>query len=232
MAMKKQLLVSSMLLAGVLSTSGAYALIIDTFDDATDTVTADSNPGPSTSSSSEAIGGFRTLEITSSVPPGGEGTTLSANGIGTPGRLAHSQDAGFDGSSQVLWNANGAGLGGADLTDGGLSDALLLDVISIDQGSVDLTFTIVDTSSNISTLSLSNLGVGTSTFSFNDFVGTASLTSVNSISLDIVAGTASDLVLDLVETNEFVPPPGVPTPGTLALLGLGLLGFGFLRRRQ
>jgi len=229
--MKKLLPVSSVLLAGMLGASSAHALLIDTFDDATDMVTSFSNPGPSTSASGEAIGGFRTLEITDSNPPGGEGTTLSANGIGTPGRLSHSQDAGFNGSSQVLWDGNGAGLGGADLTDGGDSDALLLDVLFIDQGMVDLTFTVTDTSGNTSMLMLSNLGAGTSTFSFNAFTSNANFEQVDSITLDIIAGNSSDLILDLVETNE-LEPMEMHLPGTAALLGFGLMGIGFLRRRK
>jgi hypothetical protein len=67
-----------------------------------------------------------------------------------------------------------------------------------------------------------------------NFVATASTQNLSFLSTD-AAGDPNGLVLDGVSV-EFVngppPPPGIPEPGTMAMIGGGLAGLAFLRHRR
>ncbi|NIP69236.1 MAG: PEP-CTERM sorting domain-containing protein [Planctomycetales bacterium] len=196
--------------------------MIDDFNGGDDTVVSGFFPGPSNTAYAGAIGGSRTLEATS----GAAGATLLSVAAGI---LIHGQGPVGGGTSLVVWDAAGAGLGGIDLTDGGSDDGLSIDILGIDSGLVNLEFTITDTSAMSSSLLLIGLGVGTQGFLFTDFVGTADFTDADYISLEITALAGSDLTLDFVETAP-VSVALVPEPATLSLLGLGV--FALCRRRS
>ncbi|MCA8928374.1 MAG: PEP-CTERM sorting domain-containing protein [Alphaproteobacteria bacterium] len=201
----------------------AHAFLIDDFDTGTGFNVAPSDPGPTNVPAVTAIGGSRTMAID---PASANGTTLE---VTTGGTLDHGQTTAGGGSSSVTWDANGAGLGGLDLTDGGLATLVRVSVLGIDVGHVDLALEVTDTGAMTSSLALTGLNVGTFDFDFASFVGSADLTATDKIVLTIAAGTNSDVSLDLVETDQLRPP--VSEPGILALAGAGLVGLAVARRR-
>ena len=91
-----------------------------------------------------------------------------------------------------------------------------------------ISFVVNDIAAGTASLTLDNLGVGNVAFLFSSFTGLANFSAVDSLVMTVVAGTASDLTLDLVQTRQGT---NVPVPGTLALFGAGLLGLGLRRRR-
>ena len=158
--------------------------------------------------------------------------TTSLQTLIPPGVLAHGQVA-DTGSSMVTWDANGAGLGGGagvDLTSAGMSNGIRLEVISIDVGNVNLTIG-VDSAAGSSSLALNMLSVGTESFFFTNFIGTADFTAATAVTLTIEATSSTgDIVLDLIDTID-VPPPVVSEPAVLALMGVGIVGLAVARRR-
>lgn len=223
-------LIPSLAIAGLLATSASQAavIVIDDFNTGAQTVAASVVPISNTVAANGAIGGFRNTAITFANFTGG--STVRANDGPAANTYSHSNDAGFLSNSKVTWDANGAGLGGSDLTDGGLNDALQIDINAIDQGNVALEFLVKDTGNVESSLTLTGLGVGQHAFFFTAFSGNADFGNVDNIMLRVVTGDASDVVLDLVQTRSGLIT--VPAPATIALFGLGLLGLGRLRRRQ
>lgn len=205
----------------------ANALLIDDFNGG-DQGVDDGAPGPDTAMYGNAVGGDRTLLIDNIV---GANAFNGASANVTGGTFNHNNDGGVSSDSHIDWDAGGAGLGGIDITEAGTNDALGLAITTIDQGNVTLTFTVTDTSSAVSSLALSGLGAGTFSFLFSSFTGSANFALVDSIQLDVVAGSASDLTLDLVQT-QLGTTPSVPLPGTIALMGLALGGLGAMRRRK
>jgi|GEM_PF-1263768 len=235
---KFKTLSSGLLLAAVLGLSNqAQALTIDTFDQTAQTLSS-STPGDFSSVNTapgEVIDNNRVLTIVS-VSPGGATPTISVDSVLTPNALSVAHDPGESSVTSVTWGLAG-GLGGLDLTDGGVSNALLIDIGFIDTN-VNITFKVKETNNqpgtgtpnigDTATLTLNNLGVGVSTFLFSSFTNfnIVNFESVGRIVMEINGGIGSDLVLNLVETNE------LPEPSSLVLMGLGLAGFSFLRKRK
>ena len=214
-------------------TESARAITIDTFD-TTFQLVSNSAPGPVTvpTALGESIGGFRTMEITSVTGPSSATLEVITGGLGL---LALSNAFGTSSTARVIWDANGGGLGGVDLTESGNSDSIGLQLIDIDQGNVSLTVTIFETvgaGGSFASLLLPSAVLGQNVFEFNTFTNFAdvSFNLVNKITLDIAAGVASDLAVDFFETLE---NPIIPEPATVGLLGIGLAGLGsvYLRRR-
>lgn len=235
---------------GALAASNAQAVVIDTFGSGnTDQTRAryldvpglDTLPQSEMTASATAIGGSREVGITAA---SNFGVSIVADGAGKPGELAVSNEAGITSTSYVLWNNQGGGLGGENLTLNG-ADALKLKITEIDlSGGVTLTFDITDMDGDVASLALAGLGLGTQTFLFSSFSNFAAtdFASVNSIKLTITATIPSaDLTLDLVETAEHCPN-GICTTdvpeidaaagtGAIALLG-GMVALRTERRRR
>ncbi len=145
---RRILLVFAVLL---LSTSGAWAITIDTFLDAAthkaedcDTIPADAVVSQKATTS--AIGGTRSLSAQKNSGPGCV-SIASVSG----GSLSHSQDAGTGGFNRIVWDGDGvaglttdAGLGGVDFTDDGAT-GIQLRLEFVDPGlggAINLNFTI------------------------------------------------------------------------------------------
>jgi len=230
--------------AGLGFTSTGHALVIDNFNSNSGAVTQSfGSPAPGSTFVSglvaDVLGGGRALLLdniwSDNGTPGNTGDDFLSNDAGASSRinqtvvgaLTHNLESGTARADlTVTWDANGAGLGGLDLTADG-SDALQLDILAVDQGDVDLILEI-STSTGIGSKALTNIGVGQHSFFFTDLVGTFDLASVNSISLKVEAQNASDLTLDLLQTRQGL----VPAPGVLSLLGIGLIGLAGLRQRK
>ncbi len=211
---------------GLGALGSAEAFVIDTFDVTSQSVAAD---GSDTTAAPEAVGGFRTIEITKAGPLGATASVLIP-----PGIYSHSADALTAATSVITWDANGAGLGGVDLTDGLLNPEFVLELLSIDLG-VSVSIGVTDTFGGSDTQVVPGLSgtPGTYTLSFSAFTG-VDFTSIDSISLTVNGPEATDLTLDLLQTQGTTPPPppSVPEPGVLLLLGSGLIGLFGVRGRK
>jgi len=193
--------------------SNAQALVIDNFNGGAQSVSA---PGSDTIAYIDAIGGFRTVDITKSGTLGATATVVAP-----PGIYAHSADALTSATSTIIWDANGAGLGGVNLVEGLINNVFSFDILGIDQGDIDLILTIENTFSSSDSFTFSGAGIGTESVAFSSFSG-VDFTSVDSISLRIVGGVASDLTLDLLATTGDTPTPpvtSVPEPASLGTDG-------------
>lgn len=211
-----------------LSVGTANAALITAIDDFTTGGMAVSADGTSTVAASGALGGYRTVTMTKS---GSLGAT--ANVLTNPGIYAHSADAQTSAISTITWDANGAGLGGLNWLTGFTNQTFDLDILSIDQGQVDLSLTIADLVGGLDSFTLSGLGIGIQSFYFSAFTG-IDFAQVNSLSLKVNGGLASDLTLNALGVYGDVIPlrsASVPEPTVLALLGVGLAVFGFTRRK-
>lgn len=214
-------LAATLVLGLAASQAQAVPFIIDDFSDF-QKVTVNTNTTPDTVANTVAgsmLGGFRTITV-NRVSGLGE-THASVNEFGGQA-LEVSNTAGINSDVSVLWNANGAGLGGVDLTVAGVNDYLSMNVLTIDL-SVNVSFTLVDSLANTFTSGPTFFpGPGVFQVDLNQFTvgGGVDVTDIESITMFLSStDTAWDGTVDFVETNvKFVP---VPAP--LALMAIGLL---------
>ena len=202
--------------------SGAVgASTIDTFEDGDYSVAitagsgtvANTQPG----STSNIIGGFRT--VTASTPAGRLNIDINTAGY-NPGHLDIANSSGANGTVTILWDANGAGLGGQDITDGGASTGFLLGFPNpADNG---LTFNFLVNGSSAATKTFADGSVGGGFFiPFSTFSDSSVFTSVNSIQLTLSSSLAWDATIDLATSS----PTPVPVPAAFWLMGSAMLGL-------
>jgi hypothetical protein len=176
-------------------------------------------------SSTDVIGGFRAASLTTTSGGGSLGIDF-----GDSNNLSFSLNApAATGFATLTYDANGAGLGGVDLTQGGANSFFLFFVIFSDAvGGKSLTVT-VDDGTNVESHSVGipanvvvpqNFLLPFSTFTVAD------LTSVESITLRLDSGAAGDLTIDFFGAAS-------PEPSSMVILGLGAVlsaGYGLRRR--
>lgn len=176
--------------------------------------------------STETIGGTRYVEA--NIIQADDGTDdkvevrrLSGSGAGL---FDVANTVGSDSVVTVVWDRNGAGLGGIDLTTN--ANGLYISFPSKINNALKLTFTITNTTEQTRTgiFNFPDKFAGLNDFlSFTDFGGTGTFTSTSAITMEMNSSAGWDARLDLIDTrNE------VPIPGTLLLMGIGL---GALLRR-
>ncbi len=178
-----------------------------------------------------AIGGYRDIAVTYAGDGGADSyDVMLVDRTGLSTRLTWNSDDGIFGSVKLLYNANGVGLGGIDITDGGTHEFLVTSS-SGDGGAVDIKFTVIDQLGNVSYIEQQFLVTGIEPIlhflPFDSWIGSADLTNTDSIeilfSTNADFGFGGDYKFGAIAT-------GTPEPATLLVLALGLLPM--LRRRR
>lgn len=227
---------------------GEAGMIIDTFDTVQ---SVESNPlsGAMTDSKAfgDVLGGFRDLYL--QVLGGTADAKLRSNPFNLSDNLQIDMASGVTGMAVVTWDgidgtngmAPGAGLNGTDLTHGGLYDGFFLR-LAVDAAGLGQELDLVlHSESGTSTASVQfpvepNVEpTGVAFVPFSDFVGGASIESVDALQMMVDANVPSlDAKIDMIglagaaQVNFAV----APEPGSAILATLGLLGMlSFVRRR-
>jgi len=224
--------------AGLAFSPANASTVIDSFNDTANQIVDVDAASPSNSNTvntTSALGGFRTVSITSTGALGASAGVLSSAGIYT-----HSADALTSATSIITWDSNGGGLGGIDLLAadtptfaGSLCyECFILEILSIDQGQVALTVGLEDSFGETASVTSLGASAGTHEISFSAFANTLDFTSIDSISLTVEGGNASDLTLDF-QGYTGMDVSAVPVPAAAWLFITGLAGFlGFTRRNN
>jgi len=208
----KMTLKSHKLLAGALSLvlvagmlSPAFALTVDDFTSgandltATDGSTTDSNTNTSLPAS-ETIGEARYVQV-DGVFPEGAGSDVMARSNPPAGVMSFSSDPDSIGTFYLKWDADGAGLGGVDLTqDGG--DRFLVKLQHADQNS-DVKMVVMDQSAGSSEHTImTGAGEQTLEFKFSDFSAGADFTDVDKIELTVFGIDSGDYRIDYIDIPQ------------------------------
>jgi len=215
-------------------------VILDDFTGVLGPVTAAGGPsGPKTTTLGgvanplNVLGGYRTLTVDRTSNNAG---SVSADiGLSTAQTFSFASGPSTAGKATLLYDSNGAGLGGVDIQTGAVA---LVGQYGSDLGA-NFVFSVTDTANVTSMANLIVPGTGSSStfvgfnIPFGSLMGGANLLSVKSISLilDGSGNPETDVSLRLL---SFTNPPGdVPEPGAVALLiGGALSGAVVLRRRR
>ncbi len=242
--MMKRILAGVGLSAALLVTGNAHAIIIDTFDfiagPTDDTVFGAPMPpqsvnfsvpvGPIEEALFGPIGGHRTLNVVE----GSALTNVSVSGgvFGFTAGTNPSANGGFIG--QVVWEGDGSGLGGVDLTAANPFLVFTVDVGLVDdsEGPISLTVILEDVSGATSSVFTPMITTGQKIESdLSDFVG-VTVEEIDRITLQLEGSRFADAtVIEIVSAGG--PDPGdLPVPAAVLTLGLGLVALGYFARRH
>jgi len=176
---------------------------------------------------SDVVGGVRTMQI-NVTSTSGNYSTLTVNPAAT-GTLSFSNDSGQNSTAMITWDANGAGLGGVDITNGGTLLYLQADILASDLN-LGFRVDITELGGGGDTAYWStSLGSGASVVNqaLSGFTnaGAVDFTEVNKIVLTLTGPVAQDGMLDVLKVTT-------PEPATMALLAFGSLGLLVRRKRS
>jgi len=202
-------------------------LVIDDFGTSAQAASATGLGSATSTTAADVLGGFRTLNLTVDENP--LNRTALASVDPSTGYFILETGAAVSASGSIVYDADGAGLGGLDLA--GYGSQFTFDVVFGDPG-LSLGITVVDTFGATATVSTTTVGLGLINFAFGDFTG-VDLSSVASLAVIYTAPEGADFALNFVGVTGDVPPV-VPEPASAALLCLGAVGSAaaFRRRRK
>ncbi len=175
-------------------------------------------------SAPSAIGGYRDITVTYAGDGGADSyDVMLVDRTGPSTRLTWNSDDGIYGSIKLLYDGNGSGLGGIDITDGGTHEFLVTSS-SGDGGAVGIKFTVIDQLGNVSYIEQQFLVTGIEPIlhflPFDSWTGSADLTNIDSI--EILFSTTADFGFG-GDYKFGAIATGTPEPATLLVLALGLL---------
>lgn len=236
--------------AALAISSSANAMIIDTFSQvdqvidlagpeliappdqvATALDNAATQGGAAGAAAASIIGGYRDIDTTLVVSPSSSRHTRAVvdTGLGT---FSHSQDVNVGSHTYITWNGlAGAGLGSADLTDGGVSNLFHL-VINVADASARWSLQLFDGDSNHTYVFDNPAEITSPTHRYIPF----SIFTANGIDMTdidkIVFGANIDDHLNFDTELDFFETTSIPEPASVALIGAGLMGLGAVTRRR
>lgn len=231
----KNLLLTSVVTASLLTPFAASALIIDHFNVGIfHSTTPAAEPGGSQFSgyiAGDAVGGFRSViaNQVAGVTPGGVSADMNPDSF-----LRLSSKDGVDAAWQIQYVGSGGGMPPANFSGGGaLGVYILFGSADVGGGSLSMSATDgVNFRSTAATPQAIPTGSTMMFFPFTTFsVGSASpvdFSSVTGFIVDIAGVNSYDASVNLIETIE--RPPGLPDAGgTMMLLSIGVGFLGLAR---
>lgn len=192
------------------------ATLIDDFSDGKLHIVADSFDNYQTSSS--AFGGGRSVSIIK------QGVNAKADIITRLGLYAHSSNVRTSATSTISWsNATGV-----DLIES-TNNAFALDIYSNDLNNSNFALSVTDSAKRSTSYTLFEADAGIHNIAFSQFSNIDFL-QITDISLQIIGGLESDIVISSLSTTSTGPISAVPTPTALILFTSSLAILSLSRR--
>jgi len=212
--MKKHTLVFVLIIAFKINI--ANATLVDDFNGGDMTVFPTTPSSETTKLYNNAFGGKRTINIEKTGPRIAYSDVMF-------GQFSLNTAAGTSAISTITWNNTSS----IDLIEQTNNNVFSLDIDYIDQGNTTFNLFITDESANTGSFSLLNAEAGIQNISFSSFSG-IDLHNVNEISLQIMSGLETDLVINSLST-ERINVSAVPTPAALVMFSSSLVIFSLSR---
>ena len=183
--------------------SFSHALVIDDFDQGNlslrlNHASAGDQDGPDNDAAPGILGGSRTGTLLMQQTQGSGNAAATAEVFG--GLLDMSTQVAAKAKVTMVWDANGAGLGGIDLTEGGKATKLLYRApVPIDN---DLTITVTINGTSTATKTFPNGTAGDAIdFQFTDFSDPNAFQNVTSIKMELSGPFGWDAQIDFTGTD-------------------------------
>jgi len=170
-------------------------------------------------SSSSAFGGGRSVSIIK------QGVNAKADIITRLGLYAHSSNVRTSATSTISWSSNT----GVDLVESSNNNAFALDIFSNDLNNSNFALSITDSASRSASYTLFEADAGIHNIAFSLF-SNIDFQQITDISLQIIGGLESDIVISSLSTTSTGPISAVPTPTALILFTSSLALLSLSRR--